>query len=155
MAIDKSVPIAVLINRMTASASEIVGACFQDHQRARIVGQRTWGKGTVQNILQLEGGRSALKLTTASYWRPSEKNIHRRKGAQEEDDWGVRPCDGFEVILTDEQADQVHQQRRQRDAYFRNDQQDSEDSQDDQFVDPQLRRAIDYLEERLGESGTG
>ena len=70
-----------------------------------IVGQRTWGKGTVQNIIQLEQGRhlSALKLTTAMYWRPSERNIHRGKDATEADDWGVLPDEGMSVKLTPEQ----------------------------------------------------
>ena len=82
---------AVLVNRYSASASEIVAACLQDHDRAVIVGERTWGKGSVQNIIELEGGRSALKLTTAGYLRPSGKNIHRFEGAGENDDWGVMP----------------------------------------------------------------
>jgi carboxyl-terminal processing protease len=99
----------------------------------------------------LEGGRSALKLTTASYWRPSEKNIHRRADAQEEDDWGVRPCEGFEVILTEEEADGVRQLRRQRDAFFRKDDIGEEDLEDAQFDDPQLQRAIEYLQKQLGE----
>jgi len=86
-----SFTMAVLVNRYSASASEIVAACLQDHDRAVIVGERTWGKGSVQNIIELEGGRSALKLTTAGYLRPSGKNIHRFEGAGENDDWGVMP----------------------------------------------------------------
>ena len=70
--------------RQSASASELVAACLQDHGRAKIVGMRSYGKGTVQNLIELENGRSALKLTTASYWRPSERNIHRRKDAKDE-----------------------------------------------------------------------
>ena len=86
---------AVLVNRYSASASEIVSAALQDHARAKVIGERTWGKGSVQNIIELEGGRSALKLTTASYMRPSGKNIDRLADATDEDDWGVRPDDGF------------------------------------------------------------
>ena len=66
-------PIAVLVNRYSASASEIVSACLQDHKRAVVIGERTWGKGSVQNVIELEGGRSALKLTTASYKCPAVK----------------------------------------------------------------------------------
>ena len=73
------IPIAILVNEFSASAAEIVPACLQDHGRAKIVGTRTYGKGTVQNLIPLEGGRSVLKLTTASYWRPSNQNIHRRR----------------------------------------------------------------------------
>ncbi|MEK6234818.1 MAG: S41 family peptidase, partial [Planctomycetales bacterium] len=70
-------PVAILVNRFSASASEIFAACLQDHNRAIVIGERTWGKGSVQNVIDLEEGKSALKLTTASYWRPSGKNIHR------------------------------------------------------------------------------
>src|SRR5581483_5906566 len=79
-------PMAVLVNRFSASSSEIVAACLQDHKRAIVVGERTWGKGSVQNVVELEGGRSALKLTTASYKRPSGKNIHRFPNAKESDE---------------------------------------------------------------------
>ncbi|HID78100.1 MAG TPA: S41 family peptidase, partial [Planctomycetaceae bacterium] len=63
-------PMVVLINQLSASASEIVAACLQDHRRAAVVGQRSFGKGTVQEIIRLERPDGVLKLTTASYWRP-------------------------------------------------------------------------------------
>src|SRR5207247_821232 len=83
-----SVPIVILINRYSASASEIVAAALQDHLRAIIIGERSYGKGSVQNVMEMEGGATALKLTTASYWRPSGKNIHRFPTSKKEDDWG-------------------------------------------------------------------
>jgi carboxyl-terminal processing protease len=110
------VPMVVLINRGSASASEIVAACLKDHGRATVIGQRSWGKGTVQNIIELEGGRSALKLTTASYWRPNGHNIHRLKDAKEEDEWGVRPEEGFDVPISDDDLRLLSQHRRQRDV---------------------------------------
>lgn len=87
----KEFPIAVLINKYSASASEILAAALQDHQRAVIIGERSYGKGSVQNVIKMEGGASALKLTTASYWRPNGKNIHRFPDAKDSDEWGVRP----------------------------------------------------------------
>ena len=96
----EQVPIAVLVNRYSASGSEILAACLQDHQRAVVIGQRTWGKGSVQQLIPMESGRSALKLTTSSYQRPSGKNIHRFERLTPEDDWGVRPDDGMEVTLS-------------------------------------------------------
>ena len=147
----------VLVNNFSASASEIVAACLQDHKRAIVVGERTWGKGTVQNILDLEGGQSALKLTTATYWRPSGKNIHRRKDATEEEAWGVRPNDKYEVAIPEDLIEKVFLRRRQRDRYQQTpDNSDPEVGLDDEAAteetivdDPQLRRAIEYLNERL------
>src|SRR5262249_17596630 len=67
----QDLPLAILIDRFSASASEIVAAALQDHGRAVVVGERSYGKGSVQNIIEMEGHTTALKLTTASYWRPS------------------------------------------------------------------------------------
>jgi carboxyl-terminal processing protease len=174
----RDVPIVMLVDRYSASASEIVSACLQDYGRAVICGERTWGKGTVQNVAELEGGRSAMRLTTATYWRPSEKNIHKKKDAKDEDDWGVRPDDGMLVELTDEQREKVAIQRNEKDfaAYRRKPKQEqsqpapkpkpepessapptpqvqedpaSKPSADEPFDDPQMRRAVDHLQQRL------
>lgn len=93
-------PMVVLIDGDSASASEVVAACLQDHGRAKLVGVRSFGKGTVQNVLPMQGGRSALKLTTARYYRPNGQNIHRLDAAPDDDLWGVRPDDGFEVPMS-------------------------------------------------------
>ena len=84
-------PMVVLVNRYSASASEIVSACLQDHGRAIVVGERSYGKGSVQNIIKMENGASALKLTTASYWRPSGRNIHHFPDAKDFDGGRHRP----------------------------------------------------------------
>jgi len=109
------VPIAVLVDRFSASAAEIVAACLQDHHRVSVVGQRTWGKGTVQNVIKLEGGRSALRLTVGSYHRPNGKEIHKWKKSKDSDDWGVRPDDGLEVLVTNRQHELITVARRERD----------------------------------------
>ena len=96
-------PIYILVNKFSASASEIVSAALQDHGRAVIVGERTYGKGSVQNIIPMEHETSALKLTTASYWRPSGKNIHRFPESKDSDEWGVKPDAGFEVPMKDDE----------------------------------------------------
>ncbi len=137
-------PMVVLTNRFSASASEIVSACLQDHDRAMVVGERTWGKGSVQNVIELEGGKSALKLTTASYHRPSGKNIHRLPDAKETDEWGVTPNDGFLVKWNDDQMVAYNQYRRERDVLRTSGEPEKSD-----FVDSQLAKGLEYLKAEL------
>jgi carboxyl-terminal processing protease len=96
-------PMVVLVNKGSASASEIVAAALQDHGRAVVMGERTYGKGSVQKLFNLSGG-AAVKLTTETYWRPSGKNIDRPRAPKDHpDEWGVKPNDGREVPTTDEE----------------------------------------------------
>jgi len=83
-------PMVCLVNGYSASGSEIVAACLQDHDRAYIIGERSYGKGSVQHILDFDGGE--IKLTTATFWRPSKKNLNKSStSGKEEDEWGVVP----------------------------------------------------------------
>jgi len=109
-------PVAILINRYSASASEIVSAALQDNGRAIIVGERSYGKGSVQNVIEMEGNKSALKLTTATYWRPNGKNMHRFPESKDKDDWGVKPSEGYEIVLKDEERTDYQIWRNERDV---------------------------------------
>ncbi|MBK9165704.1 MAG: S41 family peptidase [Acidobacteria bacterium] len=71
-----SVPLVVLVDGDTASAAEIVAGALQDNDRALIIGERTFGKGLVQNLIELENG-SALALTAARYYTPTGRSIQR------------------------------------------------------------------------------
>jgi carboxyl-terminal processing protease len=76
-------PLVVLVNEASASASEIVAGAIQDWDHGVIVGQTTFGKGSVQTIFELSDGQ-ALKLTTARYYTPSGRSIHRDRSKEEE-----------------------------------------------------------------------
>jgi carboxyl-terminal processing protease len=80
-------PLIVLVNSGSASASEIVAGALQDHDRARLVGSQTYGKGSVQTVMALSDGH-AIKLTTSRYFTPSGASIHER---------GIKP----DVVIED------------------------------------------------------
>ena len=75
--IAKGIPIVVLVNRGSASASEIVAGALQDHRRAIIMGSRTFGKGSVQTVIPL-GPHGAIRLTTAHYYTPAGRSIQAK-----------------------------------------------------------------------------
>ena len=150
-------PVAVLVNQYSASASEIVAACLQDQVGACVVGERTFGKGTVQELIDLRGDRGMLKLTTSSYWRPSEKNIHRGRDAEQDDEWGVKPTPGYEVELSDEEfAERLHV-RFLRDIGRLSDERDTPQGEDGEILTPlsadsQLKKAVEYIRKAAGDS---
>lgn len=74
----KDVALVVLVNSGSASASEIVAGALQDHSRALIVGTQTFGKGSVQTVVPIDGGKAALKLTTARYFTPKGRSIQAK-----------------------------------------------------------------------------
>jgi carboxyl-terminal processing protease len=95
---DISVPLVVLVNQLSASASEIVSGALQDQKRALVVGERTFGKGSVQMLFPLAGKSAALKLTTSHYYLPSGRCIHKEDNSTT---WGVDP--DLTVEMTREQ----------------------------------------------------
>ena len=81
-------PMIVLVNEHSASAAEIVAGALMDNQRAVVLGTRTYGKGSVQEMIPLEENEGKLKLTVAYWYLPSGRLVQRTKDAK---DWGVDP----------------------------------------------------------------
>ena len=141
-------PIAVLINQQSASAAEIVAACLQDHHRAVVVGQRSYGKGTVQEIIPLESGCGAMKLTTASYWRPSGKNINRPHEDGAKSDWGVSPDKGYAVEQSNEEQTRWRLWRSHRDTSQPGAKNGAAKDSVEPFTDRPLLKAVECVEKQ-------
>jgi len=136
-------PIALLVNRKTASAAEIIAACLQDHQRAVVVGERTFGQAIVRTILNLKSGVGAVKLPIAEYFRPSGKSVNRFPNSKDSDVWGVSPDPGYEVVLTDGELKQYEKDRAARDVLTH------EGAVEAKFNDRQLQKALEWVQAQL------
>jgi carboxyl-terminal processing protease len=135
-------PMVCLVNGYSASGSEIVAACLQDHDRAYLIGERSYGKGSVQHILDFDGGE--IKLTTATFWRPSKKNLNKSStSGKEEDEWGVVPNKVLKLTARD---------RVDLDEHLRSTeviQPNGKPSQVKKFDDKQLDEALKYLRNQI------
>lgn len=150
-------PLVVLINSGSASASEIVSACIQDHGRGVIMGERSFGKGSVQTITEVvfdpKEGPSEVKLTTASFWRPSGKNLARDRKSKEEDDWGVRPHPDYTLKLEPGERGQLFEHLRRSEII-----QPREPVKMDPpepFTDRQLQMAVEFLRRQVAANQKG
>jgi carboxyl-terminal processing protease len=109
----KDWPIAVLVDAGSASASEILGGALRDHQRAILVGERSYGKGSVQSIFDMLDGETVMKFTTAYYTTPSGRKIHRSEDAGPEEEWGLIP----DVLAPASESEQIAIARWSSDRY--------------------------------------
>ncbi|HYE60625.1 MAG TPA: S41 family peptidase [Phycisphaerales bacterium] len=112
-------PLALLINGQSASASEVLAGALVENHRAITVGSRTYGKGSVQVVLELPSGNgSELKLTEQGYFLPSGRSITRKDDAAT---WGVDPTEGFYVPVTDDELEAMFEVRRREEALVNKD----------------------------------
>ena len=154
-----TLPMVVLINGETASASEILAAALQDHHRATVIGTRSFGKGIIQSIIDLPFRSGILQLTDSEYRRPGGAPIHRQKHATDSDDWGVIPDKIVELSEAEQSAVMAYRMLRsnviapERVAVLEQFRQQIVQNQDSEFeftgtapyYDPQLDEAIRIL----------
>ncbi|GJM25697.1 MAG: peptidase S41 [Phycisphaerae bacterium] len=117
------IALAVLINRYSASAAEIVAGSLQDHERATIIGEQSFGKGSVQYVRELEGG-GAVRFTSAYYRLPKGRVVHRALHERDHTQWGILPDMTVSNVASG-----------------------------DGVEDPQLSEAIEWLSKKLNATG--
>ena len=145
-------PLVLLVNEATASAAEILCGALQDHDRAIILGTRTFGKASVQSLLHINEQLGAIKLTTAQYFPPKGKNIDRTPTSRS---WGIDSTEGFFVPGNDSEAalkDRLQGTRPIGQAPLSIEQLTSE-GVSESLDDPQLIAALTAIESRVN-SGT-
>jgi len=126
--------IAVLVNRGSASASEIVAGCLQDHGRAILIGERTFGKGSVQSVIRLRSNEdAAIRLTTAHYYTPADRLIHN-KGIEPDITIPVTPKEWRRMVIRRAHVETPEVYDPEEIAEFAD------------VVDRPLQRAVDMLE---------
>jgi C-terminal peptidase prc len=144
-------PLVVLVNGNSASASEIVAAALQDHGRAIVVGERTYGKGSVQTVKDFFTTEGQIKMTTARYYPPLGRNIDRLStGGKDEDEWGVKPDKGYDVKLTRDQVQDLAVHFRDREIIPNR---LGGEKKEKPFDDLQLNKALDYLRTKVQAAG--
>lgn len=147
------IPLVVLVNGGSASASEIVSACIQDHERGVVMGERSYGKGSVQQIRNLDlGGHSgAVKITMAAFYGPSGKNLNRFPNSKEEDDWGVKPAPEFTIKLSPTERAELDKALTDNELIPRRDAPKMETKKT--FIDRQLESAVELLKKQTTRTG--
>lgn len=147
------VPLVVLVNGGSASASEIVSACIQDHERGIVMGERSFGKGSVQQIRQMDlgGHPGAIKITMAAFYGPSGKNLNRFPNSKEEDDWGVKPAAENIIKLSPTERAELEESVTKNEMIPRRDAPKMETKKT--FIDRQLEAAMDKLKKMTATTG--
>lgn len=142
-------PMIVLVNEGSASASEIVSGALKDNNRAIVLGERSFGKGSVQSVIPLSTGEGALKITEEYYYLPSGRLLHRKDDSTE---WGVDPTEGYYVPMEPEASIEMWRERRAAET-LRADAPEGDWSDPawlmEHLKDPQLGAAVEALRAKI------
>ena len=145
-------PLVVLIDYRSASASEIVAAALQDNNRAVVIGERSYGKGSVQQVHHLSDQKTAVKLTSKVWIRPNGQKIHRDNADTDAEVWGVKPDAGFDVKLsTDDRVQNALQLQQLNMGKTKKDLKPNPDRPklDPNYKDKVVEKAIEHLRGKL------
>lgn len=138
----EKIPLVILVNKGSASGSEILAGCIQDWKRGIILGERTFGKASVQSLMPLSDG-SGLRLTTAKYYTPSGRSIH---------DVGITPD-----IIVEVSSETMAKLMKQKEKIYGLPEEAEKERKKEEIKDPQIERAKEILiaQERFSEIEKG
>jgi carboxyl-terminal processing protease len=135
----EKIPLVILVNKGSASGSEIVAGCIQDWKRGVVLGEKTFGKASVQSLMPLSDG-SGLRLTTAKYYTPAGRSIH---------DVGITPD-----IVVEVPAEIMTELMKQREKIYGLPEEAQQKREKEKIKDPQIERAKEILLAQEMFSGT-
>jgi len=142
-----NMPLVLLVGHETTGGGELIASALRDNDRCVVVGQRTVGRASIQNVRDAGFAGIQFRITTGTSLRPNGKNRQRKPDSQPTDDWGIRPDEGLEVPIT---ADKSAELRKQADLHSLRPADSQEASPfDDPATDPYRVTALTYLRKRL------
>ncbi|MBA4188449.1 MAG: hypothetical protein C0467_10630 [Planctomycetaceae bacterium] len=140
-------PLVLLVGQETTGGGELIASALRDNNRCVVVGQRTVGRASIQNVRDAGFAGVQFRITTGTSLRPNGKNRQRKPDSQPTDDWGVRPDEGLEVPIT---ADKSTELRRQAELHSLRPVDSLEALPfDDPEADPYRLTALTYLRKKL------
>lgn len=141
-------PLVLLVGQETTGGGELIAAALKDNNRCVVIGQRTFGRATIQNAREAGFAGMQFRITVGTSLRPNGKNRQRTPESRPTDEWGVRPDDGLEVPVT---ADKSAELRRDAEFHALRPAESREALPfDDPAGDPYRLAALKYLREKLG-----
>ncbi len=141
-------PLVVLVGSETTGGGELIAAALRDNERCVLMGQRTVGRASIQNIIDGGFGGLQFKVTTGESFRPNGKSRQRKPDSGPNDEWGLKPDEGLEVPVTKDKSAEL---RRWADLHALRPFDSTEGLDfDDPALDPYRLTALDYLRKKLG-----